>query len=254
MENSKCFSIFYMPYSLNQLSDLYANIFGQKVKDRPIPTIEVQFYPYTGLHHTIRIRSNKVFVRLSDLIVDAPIEIHRALAFILISKLLRRKVPIAHEETYRQFSYSPDVLRRIELSHRGRGKKIISSARGEVYDLEKMFRQLNYKYFEGSLKKPTLTWSQRKTHRILGHHDSFHETIVISKTLDSHDVPEWLVEYVLYHEMLHIKHGSQIVNNRRQHHTKAFRTDEKKFPYYEQAQVLIEELVRQQRKAHKRKA
>jgi len=243
-----------MSYSLNQLRDLYTDVFGRKVKDRPVPAIEVRFYPYTGLHHTIRIRSNKVYVKLSDLIADAPFEIHRALAFILVSKLLGRKIPMAHEETYRNFSYSPDVLRRIELSHRGRGKKIISSSRGTAYDLDKMFRQLNFRYFEGTLEKPTLTWSQRKTHRILGHHDSFHDTIVISKTLDSRDVPEWLVEYVLYHEMLHIKHGSQIVNNRRQHHTKAFRADEKKFPYYEQALVLIEELVKQQRTAYKRKA
>ena len=81
----------------------------------------------------------------------------------------------------------------------------------------------------------------------MGHHDSTHNTIVISKTLDSHDVPEWLVEFVLYHEMLHIKHPAQIINGRRQHHTKAFRSDEKKFPHYEQSQKWIEHLVREQR-------
>src|SRR5216683_730589 len=46
--------------------------------------IEVKFYPYVGLHHTIRVRSGRVYVRLSDLFRAAPPEVLRALAFILV--------------------------------------------------------------------------------------------------------------------------------------------------------------------------
>ena len=242
-----------MSHPTNQLRELYVEAFKQLGKNRIVPSIEVNFYPYTGLNHTIRIRSNKVYVRLSDIMENAPNEVHRSLAFMLVSKLLGRKVPILHERNYKNYTYSPDVQRAAEDARRGRGRKIVSSPRGNTYNLDKMFKNLNYRYFGGILKKPTLTWSQRKTHRILGHHDSTHDTIVISKTLDSHDVPEWLVEYILYHEMLHIKHPAKIVNGRRQQHSKAFRSDEKKFPQYEQAQEIIEHLVLEQRHAKKRK-
>jgi predicted metal-dependent hydrolase len=239
-----------MSHSANHLNELYAEAFRYLGKNRPAPEIEVKFYPYTGLHHTIRFRSGKVLVRLSDIIANAPHEVHRSLAFMLVAKILGRKVPFTHEKNYRDYVYSSDTQRTAELARRGRGKKIVSSPRGNIYNLDKIFKNLNYRYFEGELAKPTLTWSQRKTHRILGHHDSTHNTIVISKTLDSEDVPEWLVEFVLYHEMLHIKHPARIVNGRRQHHTKAFRSDEKKFPYYEQSQKWIEHLVREQRRLH----
>lgn len=241
-----------MSHPASRLNELYIEAFQALGKNRLVPEIEVNFYPYTGLNHTIRIRAGKVFVRLSDIIADAPNEIHRSLAFMLVSKLLDRKIPFAHEKIYKNYIYSTDIQRSAEITRRGRGRKIITSARGSSYDLDKLFKRVNYRYFEGKIMKPTLTWSQRKTHRILGHHDSTHETIVISKTLDSSDVPEWLVEFVLYHEMLHIKYPVQIINGRRYHHTKAFRSDEKKFPFYEQAQKWIEYLVKEQRRAQKK--
>ena len=238
-----------MSQVFSQVGQFYTEAFRQLGRNRPIPEIEVKFYPYTGLNHTIRLRSGRAYVRISDIIADAPTEVHRALAFILVAKLLNKKIPAFHEETYRQHTYSPEVRRAAELARQRRGRKIVSTARGQAYDLDKIFRRLNYRYFEGELSKPTLTWSRARTYRILGHHDSVHDTIVISKTLDSHDVPEWLVEFVLYHEMLHIKHPARIANGRRYHHTKAFRTDEKRFPYYEQAQELIDFFVRQQRQS-----
>jgi hypothetical protein len=124
---------------------------------------------------------------------------------------------------------------------------MISSAHGEVYDLDKMFTKLNRRYFNGEISKPTITWSQRRTRSILGHHDQVYDSITISKTLDSKDVPEWFVEYILYHEMLHIKHPARLINGRRYYHTTAFRLDERRFPHYQQAQKWLERLARQRR-------
>ena len=209
--------------------------------------MEVRFYPYAGLHHTIRLRSGRVYVRVSDIFKDAPLNVHRALAFILVAKLLRKPTPEVHDRIYRDYAFTPQVLRASDLARRRRGRKIVSSARGNVYDLNKIFARLNRRYFDGELPKPTLTWSQRRTYRILGHHDGVHNTIVISKTLDSHDVPEWFVEYILYHEMLHIKHPARLINGRRYYHTKAFRAEEESFPYFEQAQEWLDRIARQRR-------
>jgi hypothetical protein len=106
---------------------------------------------------------------------------------------------------------------------------------------------LNRRYFDGDIPQPTITWSQRLTKIILGHHDLIYDSITISKTLDSPDVPEWFVEYILYHEMLHIKHPARLINGRRYYHTSAFRQDERKFPHYEQAQKWLERLARLRR-------
>ena len=233
----------------SHLSVLFADAFHQLAQGRPMPDIDIRFYPYAGLHHTIRLRSGRIYVRVSDILQDAPLNVHRALAFILVAKLLRRATPEVHERVYRDYACTPQVLRASDIARRRRGRKMITSARGRYYDLERIFARLNRRYFDNQLEKPTLTWSQRCTRRILGHHDSVHDTIVISKTLDSHDVPEWFVEYILYHEMLHIKHPARLIKGRRYYHTKAFHLDEQRFPYYKEAQDWLDRIAYQRRTA-----
>ena len=231
-----------MPDSQPLLSTLFAEAFRTLAPKRAVPEVDVRYYPYAGLNHTIRLRSGRVYVRLSDITKNAPLNVHRALAFILVSKLVRRRgAPSLYERIYRDYSFSPEVLRDTDLARRKHGRKMVSSAQGSVYDLGRMFQRLNQRYFGGELEQPTLTWSQRRTRTILGHHDNVHDTIVISKSLDSEEVPYWFVEYILYHEMLHIKHPARLINGRRHRHTKAFRADEQRFPYYHKAQQWLDD-------------
>jgi hypothetical protein len=53
--------------------------------------------------------------------------------------------------------------------------------------------------------------------------------IVISRPLDEHQVPGYANDYLLWHEMLHLRHQVQIVNGRRHYDTPAFRQDEMTF-------------------------
>src|ERR671926_628945 len=237
-----------MPDSQTPLGAIFVEAFRTLAPKRAVPEVDVRYYPYAGLNHTIRLRSGRVYVRLSDIFKSAPVNVHRALAFILVSKLLRRKsAPQLYERVYRDYAFSPEVLRASDLARKKRGRKMVSSAQGSAYNLARMFQKLNQRFFDGGLEQPTLTWSQRRTRTILGHHDGVHDTIVISKTLDSEDVPEWFVEYILYHEMLHIKHPARLINGRRYYHTKAFRTDEQRFPYYQQAQDWLDAVARLRR-------
>jgi SprT-like family len=216
--------------------------------------IEVKYYPYAGLHHTIRVRAGRVYVRLSDVFRSAPPEVIRALAYLLVARLLSRKVPAAHERVYRAYAFSPQVLRASDIARRKRGRKVISSAQGKAYDLDRMFARLNRQYFEGDLEKPLLTWSKRRARSILGHHDAVHNTITISKILDSRDVPEWFVEYILYHEMLHIKHPARLINGRRYYHTASFRSDEQRFSRYQASQEWLDRVVRKKQEVRARAA
>jgi len=232
---------------MNDVKQFFGDAFRHVAGNRPVPNIEVRFYPYAGLHHTIRLRSGRVYVRLSDICKDSPQPVLRALAFILVARLLGKRIPDVHNRVYQDYSVTPEVMRASDLARRRRGRKYISSAQGEAYDLEKMFAKLNRRHFDGELKKPALTWSQRRTRNILGHHDRVYDTVTISKTLDSLDVPEWFVEYILYHELLHMKHPARLINGRRYYHTSAFRSDERRFPQYDEAQQWLERVARQRR-------
>ena len=117
---------------MNEVKKFYAVAFRHMGGNRGVPAIEVRFYPYAGLRHTIRLRSGRVYVRLSDICKDAPAEVLRALAWILVARLLGKKVPTIHDRVYRDYSLTPAVMRSSDLARRGRGRKMISPAQGEV--------------------------------------------------------------------------------------------------------------------------
>jgi hypothetical protein len=163
-----------------------------------------------------------------------------ALACILVAKLYRKAGPADCERAYREYTTSAEVLEAIDEVRRRRGYKRTTSPRGRFYDLDLLFDQLNARYFEGSLAKPRLSWSERKTRRILGHHDHVHGAIVVSKSLDSEQIPRLVVDYVLYHEMLHVRHPARVVGGRKIYHGKQFREDERCFEGFEDALMWLE--------------
>lgn len=224
----------------DNLRSLYSDVFQKFSRSEIKPHIHLTFYPFAGLNHTIRIRQQRVYVRISDIFQEAPFSVHKALAHILIGKLFKRRPQSEHESTYRRYTYQPQVLRASDLAKQARGRKKLRSARGQNFDLDQLFFRLNQQYFGNQLSKPKLSWSNRPTRRILGHHDAIHNVIVISRSLDSGVVPEYVVEYVMYHEMLHIKYPTRIINERRILHSSAFRAEEKKFYDYEKAIKWLE--------------
>jgi hypothetical protein len=231
----------FSPCNSSLIKKFYEEAFRVLDAPRETPEIEVRFYPYVGINHTIRLRDGRIYVRLAEISKCASLETQRALAFILVAKLLRKKVPPLASKIYRSFVKSQDTQARVVENKREKGRKIITSAKGEVYDLEEIFARLNENYFQNSIEKPTLSWSARKTYRILGHHDSTHKAIIISKSLDDVKVPRYVVEYVVFHEMLHIFHPTEHRDGRRYNHTPQFRRDERKFAYFEAAEKWIEQ-------------
>jgi hypothetical protein len=192
-------------------------------------------------------------VRIAEICRDMPIDAHRGLAYVLVAKLLRKRVPREADEIYSKYIELPEIRERATESRRRRGRKVVTGSKGEYYDLDEMFDSLNFWYFGGRLEKPVLTWSARRTFHILGHHDATHGTISISRSLDSRTVPSFVVEYVLFHEMLHIAHPAVHHNGRRYHHTAAFKRDERRFPHFHEAERWIEDNVGNLRRAAKRR-
>jgi hypothetical protein len=232
---------------------LYVEAFSTLDPKRTVPPVHVSFYPYIGINHTIRIRSGEIYVRIGEICHDMPLPCHRGLAYILVGKLLRKRIPAGAREVYAAFAKSASIRERANNNKKARGRKVVTTSKGAVYDLDEIFATVNREYFAGSIPKPVLTWSARKTYRILGHHDANHDHVAISRSLDSTDVPRFVVDYVVFHEMLHIAHPTKHINGRRYNHTTAFKNDERKFAHYDEAERWIERNVRRLKKESKRK-
>jgi len=229
-----------MHLTLQELEELYRATFARLQPDREPPPVNVVFYPYVNVNHTIRVRNGKVVVRISTMLKASPENVHQALALILVSKLLKKKVPSSADRVYGEFTADPGFRSRALAHKKEKGRKVLSGAEGEAYDLREIFDTLNSDYFGGDLPRPALSWSGTKTFRRLGHYDEAHNAIVVSKSLDSRSIPAFVVEFVVYHEMLHIKHPTIHRNGRRYSHTPAFRRDEMKYDYFDEAEAWIE--------------
>lgn len=238
---------------IDQIRALYEEAYRYYDPGRKAPTIHVSFYPYIGINHTIRIRGGEIYVRVGEICREMPLPSHRGLAYVLVGKLLRKKIPPGARNVYSAYIKTPEIRERAQHNKRARGRKIITSSKGAVYDLDEIFAVLNARYFRGTIPKPSLTWSAKRTYRILGHHDATHDHITISRSLDSVDTPAYVVEYVVFHEMLHIAHPTRHVNGRRYNHTPAFKRDEQKFSHYDEAERWIERNVRRLKRQAKAK-
>ncbi len=122
------------------------------------------------------------------------------------------------------------------------------SAIGQVYDLEVAFRRINEAFFGGSIQRPQLAWSRRTTRRIFGHYHFARDELTVSRSLDSPRVPEFVLDFIMYHELLHKQHGLTKMSERLYAHTAAFRADERLFPRYKEAQKELMKIARRARR------
>src|SRR5215472_10134071 len=163
----------------------------------PIPEIKIEFFPFAGLNHTARLHENRLIIRVSDIFSDAPSEIYRSLALILLAKLYRKKIDDSHHRAYRTFILTEQIQERARIARNDRCRLVRSrGSQGRYVQLEPMFDRLNDQYFGGTLAKPRLSWSAKKARYILGRFDNTHETIFISRVFDSPETPIFVTEYV----------------------------------------------------------
>jgi predicted metal-dependent hydrolase len=204
-----------------------------------MPELQVEFFDFAAINNTIRLREGKLLVRLSDLLEGAPETVLRAIAHILLAKMYRRPIDRDHAVRYRRYISSHHMSRKAHLLRQMRGRKRILSAQGQVYDLEAIFEQLNVRFFHGLLGRPQMTWSSERARNRLGHYDPAHNAIVVSRVFDHPRVPRYAVEYIVYHEMLHLKHPVKLRGSRRCVHSKEFQAEENQFPQLDAAKQFL---------------
>jgi predicted metal-dependent hydrolase len=208
----------------------------------PIPPLDIRFRRFTSLNTTIRLREGRLHVCLSDLLETAPHTVHQAIAHILLAKLYKKPIAATHSDRYRRHVSSESVSRQAEQIRQTRGRKRILTHVGHHYDLNEVFESLNTSFFHGLLGRPTLTWSAHHARRMLGHYDAAHNTIVVSRVFDRPDTPRCAIEYLLYHEMLHLKHPVRVKAGRRCVHSREFQAEERLFPDLEAAKAYLKRL------------
>jgi len=208
------------------------------------PNFRVEFYPYSSLVLTIRRREDMLNVRLSDLLSRAPLSVLESAAALLLSRVYRRRLPRALVQPYLNYARSGRTRSRISRMRSRRVRPRQVAPQGRQYDLAALFDQLNSKYFSGELRRPHIGWSVRGWRRQFGCYDPGPNQILLNRRMDRPGIPQFVVEYVLYHEMLHVKHPTRRSGCTLVSHSPEFRAEEKRFDQFTLARKVLDHLAR----------
>jgi hypothetical protein len=203
--------------------------------------LSLEFY-HTGSDWSVHRRGPEIHATFSEGFVGAD-------AFVI--EALVRLAFVARRKQYRQVVHAyamgdefAELLQTIELPTAG----LDPNVRGRHHNLREVFDRVNDGCFDGRLTPPLLTWNKSRTFRVMGHYQYATDTVMISMSLDSADVPAWAIDHVMHHELLHRVMGAQVMNGRLYAHTPAFRAAERAFPDYQRADAFLNQLSAQLRR------
>jgi len=167
---------------------------------------------FKGYNANVRLYGNNITFNLSRQWREISRDIKIGLIQELMSKILgKRKTNSPNIDLYHIF------LKRVHIA--------VPKTKTDTL-LETSFNRVNENFFAGTIELPNLCWNNSR--RKLGSYDYGSDTITISKMLENSE--NELMDYVMYHEMLHKKHKFNSKGGKIYHHTKEFRSSERAFP------------------------
>jgi len=144
--------------------------------------------------------------------------------------------------TLRDYTFSEEY-QKVRESLEYLGIPAGSFSAGQVHHLDQSFQRVNQGYFQGKLAQPHLIWNNRLTHRKFGHYQWDIDTVMVSSSLDQERVPAMVVDFVIYHELLHKTIGAKRANQNWIVHSREFREAENQFLGVEKARQLLNRIA-----------
>lgn len=178
-------------------------------------------------------------VRIHRCFVDAPDEVLAAVGLVLDDDPSRRRLGLPRIREHFRVHGAEDAARRPRTLR----------SKGRHHDLEALRDRVNERYFDDAVQV-AITWGRdapsrggRRRRRglsiRLGSYAEAERLVRIHPVLDRADVPRYVVESIVHHEMLHAVIPAEPGRIRRRIHTPEFRRREREFRHHERAERWI---------------
>lgn len=190
----------------------------------------------SNFNANVRLQGNKLSVNLNLQWKDIDDEIKIGLIQHLLLKLFKQGGNTTNLELYNNFIKNIPIL-------------TVKNKSDPV--LEAAFHRVNERFFSNSLDKPNLQWGQKACRKLASY--NFHDDGVTVSTIFTESRPE-VLDYLMYHELLHKYHKFKQKNGRSSFHTKEFRQAEALYPHQQEIEKEIELIIKQNKKKLSSKA
>lgn len=194
--------------------------------------LSVAFRPLAEAYFRTTARGGELAVSVNDAFEEAPPEVLSALAEVVVARASGKVRPRTVGAAFWRHVETEGARGLMERNYLARQRSFVPDPVGRTYHLEELFDEVNQAYFEGSLPRPLLGWSRRPLTYRWGWYSSMvrpHGLIVVNRLLDDPEVPRFVLEGTMHHEMLHMLLGPDVVQGRRVVHSATFREMEARF-------------------------
>ncbi len=216
---------------MNLLPESYYRLFHQPI---PYQTRLEYNLRLADFNANIRLRNNTLFLHLNLQWKDIDEEIKIGLIQHLLLRLLKKK-SIANINTPNIKLYH-NFIKNIPL--------LTPKTRSDPL-LQRSFQRVNQQFFQNLMEQPNLGWGEAAFRKLA--HYNFHDDSITVSSLFKEAVPE-LLDYLMYHELLHKHYKFEHKNGRSAYHTREFKEAERRYPDYKGVEKQVNSLVRSRRR------
>ena len=221
-----------------RLKSIASDVFAK----RGLVVKEACFTSFKEMNFRWTLKGNAVTLKVSDYLNDAPDEVLEeflkgAMTYIVGGRHVFGK-------RYMEYMTSDEFILSKRPVYYRRGRRLLRSDIGEYRNLFDAVQRLVERGLlnESDIQNTLFTWTAEPTFIRLGYCSQMFRIVVISSIFDDPKVPEELLDYVVFHECLHLRQGYRPFNRRP--HDSEFQRQERMFPRYEEMESQLKSLHR----------
>jgi len=203
--------------------------------------VDAEFHPFKEFKTTWQRCGASAEFKVTDYLATASPEVLEEFANCLFTRIQQRRSEV-YSEPIRNWLQSPYFVERNQPIYLRRSRNLLCSAKGVNYDLREILESLRSQGLVKDGHAAFISWTDRPNRFRMGYCSVLMKVVAISSILDSSEIPKYVAEYVLYHEMLHLEKG---LDSMRSQHNADFRRMERKYPRFREAEDWLKRIARE---------
>jgi len=215
-------------------------LFSQVGERHGYDEVEARFSPYKEFKSTWMKSDRRAKFCVSDYLMGADEGIVEDFAHYLFCRMGRKIGGGMYTDRLRAWLSSPQFIARNQPLYLRRSRNLSLSARGKEYDLTGAYWALRDQGLISDSSDAILSWTVQGNRQRVGYCNVLMRVIAVSSALDNELVPEFVHQYVLYHELLHLDKGLQ---SEGKHHGTDFRRMERNFPQWKESERWLKKIA-----------
>jgi len=221
--------------------ELFAEV-GEVLRPNQIKAVRVRFFPFRATLYSFKLdRSRRANIKMHVAFRRASEAVLKQAAGLMLCRVRAERAKLPRKE-YDNFVRAIPVTD-FKLPGARKATRMALGSQGVHRHLEDSFKRVNETYFRSQLKQPELCWSPVKARRLLGSYHERNDRLIISRVFDSPNVPIYVLDFLMYHELLHKFLGiGRRDDGRRDIHSPDFKKLERRYPQYHEAQEYLKRL------------